>query len=198
MYIFIFGVVGTLISFSVIAPLTYLSNQAGLFKFTFMQNYTNSTNLTDTNNKITTIRSNQKLNWFTIINSTNDNLLEYTYTLRNLYKETREYKIDLINQGSQEQEHIFSFSNVPNVKNNHEVLSSNSNSSYELYFSLSEILLFSSVITATDTVSALTFVKETTEPKLFAIMLGEGIVNDAVCIVLYKIIQNLHNTGTCK
>jgi NhaP-type Na+/H+ or K+/H+ antiporter len=57
-------------------------------------------------------------------------------------------------------------------------------------FSIKEILLFSSVISATDTVAALTFVKEETEPKLFAILFGEGVINDAVCIVLYNIIKN--------
>jgi NhaP-type Na+/H+ or K+/H+ antiporter len=55
--------------------------------------------------------------------------------------------------------------------------------------SVKEVLLFASVISATDTVAALTFVKEETEPKLFAILFGEGVVNDAVCIVLYRIIK---------
>jgi sodium/hydrogen exchanger 5 len=50
------------------------------------------------------------------------------------------------------------------------------------------VLLFTSVISASDTVSALTFIKEVDNPKLFAILFGEGIINDAVCIVLYKII----------
>ena len=116
LYIFIFGILGTLISFSVIAPLTYLTNKADLFKYTFRQPLGNDTNI-------------------------KNNELEY----------------------------------------------------YNLNFSLSEILLFSSVITATDTVAALTFVKENTDPKLFSIMLGEGVINDAVCIVLYKIIQSFSN-----
>jgi NhaP-type Na+/H+ or K+/H+ antiporter len=61
---------------------------------------------------------------------------------------------------------------------------------YILNFSLREILLFSSVIAATDTVAALTFIKEENEPKLFAILFGEGVINDAVCIVLYGIIRD--------
>ena len=84
--------------------------------------------------------------------------------------------------------------NISNVDNNN-INSNNSivnpvndHNSYNLNFTISEILLFSSVITATDTVAALTFVKENLEPKLFSIMLGEGVINDAVCIVLYKII----------
>lgn len=96
-YIFIFGVLGTIITFSVVAPLTYLTNQWNFYGLTF-------------------------------------------------------YKVPII-------------------------------------FSLKEILLFSSVIVATDTVAALTFVKESNEPKLFSILFGEGVLNDAVCIVLYRIIK---------
>ncbi len=59
-----------------------------------------------------------------------------------------------------------------------------------LVFTLKEILLFSAVISATDTVAALTFVKEDSEPKLFAILFGEGVLNDAICIVIYRIIKN--------
>lgn len=61
-----------------------------------------------------------------------------------------------------------------------------------LSFSLKEVLLFSSVIVATDTVAALTFVKEDQQPKLFSILFGEGVLNDAVCIVLYRIIKNFN------
>lgn len=57
-------------------------------------------------------------------------------------------------------------------------------------FSTNEILLFSAVISATDTVAALTFISESDESKLFSILFGEGVINDAVCIVLYKIIRD--------
>ena len=52
------------------------------------------------------------------------------------------------------------------------------------------ILLFSSVIASTDTVAAMTFIKEDQMPKLFSILFGEGVLNDAVCIVLYRILLN--------
>jgi hypothetical protein len=68
-------------------------------------------------------------------------------------------------------------------------------SSRVLFFSFKEILLFASVISATDTVAALTFVKEETEPKLFAILFGEGVINDAVCIVLYKILRDFTSSN---
>ena len=50
------------------------------------------------------------------------------------------------------------------------------------------ILLFASVIASTDTVAAMTFIKEDQMPKLFSILFGEGVLNDAVCIVLYRIL----------
>ena len=51
------------------------------------------------------------------------------------------------------------------------------------------ILLFSSVIASTDTVAAMTFIKEDQMPKLFSVLFGEGVLNDAVCIVLYRILS---------
>ena len=56
--------------------------------------------------------------------------------------------------------------------------------------SIQEILLFSCVISSTDTLAALTFVDEEKENKLFSILFGEGVFNDAVSIVLYKIITD--------
>lgn len=69
----------------------------------------------------------------------------------------------------------------------------NSFNIFGIDFSLKEVLLFASVISATDTVAALTFVKESSDPKLFAVLFGEGVLNDAVCIVLYRIIKTFKN-----
>ena len=64
-----------------------------------------------------------------------------------------------------------------------------------VHFSTAELLLFASVISATDTIAALTFIHEDTEPKLFAILFGEGVLNDAVCIVLYRILREFTLSG---
>ena len=64
-----------------------------------------------------------------------------------------------------------------------------------VHFTVQEILLFASVISATDTIAALTFIHEDSEPKLFAILFGEGVVNDAVCIVLYRILREFTLSG---
>jgi NhaP-type Na+/H+ or K+/H+ antiporter len=75
-----------------------------------------------------------------------------------------------------------------------DILPNSSDKNY-VHFSVTEILLFASVISATDTIAALTFISEDKEPKLFAILFGEGVVNDAVCIVLYRILREFTLSG---
>jgi len=74
-------------------------------------------------------------------------------------------------------------------------LPENNYSKNYIHFTVPEILLFASVISATDTIAALTFIHEDSEPKLFAILFGEGVVNDAVCIVLYRILKRFTLSG---
>ncbi len=123
---------GTIVTFSIVTPLTYLANSYGLFTVTFGKEYEEASHHSLMN----------------VTNITNGNYSTYS--------------------------------------NQNEIVAE----SLVLNFSLREILLFSSVIAATDTVAALTFIKEENEPKLFAILFGEGVINDAVCIVLYGIIRD--------
>ena len=58
-----------------------------------------------------------------------------------------------------------------------------------------DALSFAAVISATDDVAALTFIHEDTESKLFAILFGEGVVNDALCVVIYKILTDFQSAG---
>ncbi len=51
---------------------------------------------------------------------------------------------------------------------------------------LVEILLFSSVMCCSDTVAAVSIIKFDEQPMLFSIVFGEGIVNDAVSIILFN------------
>lgn len=70
-------------------------------------------------------------------------------------------------------------------------LSFNEDQNY-VKFSTLQIILFSAIISASDTVAPLTFIKEEEHPKLFAILFGEGVFNDAMCIVLYRLIIEIN------
>lgn len=50
------------------------------------------------------------------------------------------------------------------------------------------MLLYSSTICATDSVAALTLISSDLHPKLFSVVFGEGMINDAVSIILFKTI----------
>ena len=54
-----------------------------------------------------------------------------------------------------------------------------------------ECLLLASILCATDTVAALTIVKEKDYPTLNSILFGEGVVNDAVSILLFRAVEAL-------
>ena len=47
------------------------------------------------------------------------------------------------------------------------------------------------MLCATDTVAALTIVKEKSFPTLNSILFGEGVVNDAVAILLFHAVEGL-------
>jgi len=47
---------------------------------------------------------------------------------------------------------------------------------------------YSATISATDSVAALTLISPAQYPKLFSIIFGEGMVNDAVAIILFKVV----------
>ena len=58
-----------------------------------------------------------------------------------------------------------------------------------------EWLLFAAVLWATDSVSVLSVVKEKMFPTLNSILFGEGIVNDAVSILIYEAVANMITTA---
>ncbi|MCA9735966.1 cation:proton antiporter [candidate division KSB1 bacterium] len=53
------------------------------------------------------------------------------------------------------------------------------------------MIKFSATISASDAVAALTIIKATEFPKLFSIVFGEGLVNDAVAIILFKVVGDI-------
>lgn len=52
--------------------------------------------------------------------------------------------------------------------------------------SIMEIMLMCSLLVCTDAVAAISIVKYEQQPKLFSLIFGEGITNDAVCIILFN------------
>jgi len=56
---------------------------------------------------------------------------------------------------------------------------------YIVHLKMREILLFSATLCASDAVAALTMIKFKQSPTLFSIIFGEGIVNDAIAIILF-------------
>lgn len=54
-----------------------------------------------------------------------------------------------------------------------------------------ECLMLSAVLCATDTVAALAIVRESEFPTLNSILFGEGVVNDAIAILIYKAIESM-------
>ena len=122
-------------------------------------------------------------------NDENDNTnINKNLTQNNITNMTNMIINNIISNISQINDNISSTNITPNV--NQDISGKN-----YIHFSVTEILLFASVISATDTIAALTFINEDKEPKLFAILFGEGVVNDAVCIVLYRILREFTLSG---
>jgi len=57
-----------------------------------------------------------------------------------------------------------------------------------ILFSLTtkEILLMCALLCSTDVVAAISIIKYHEQPKIFSIIFGEGIINDAVCIIIFN------------
>lgn len=57
--------------------------------------------------------------------------------------------------------------------------------------------MFSATMCASDAVAALTMIKPDAYPKLYSVVFGEGMINDAVSIIIFMSVNNLTNaTGT--
>ena len=55
------------------------------------------------------------------------------------------------------------------------------------------IMIFAATICASDSVAALTMIKPEKYPKLFSVVFGEGMVNDAVSIILFISVELISN-----
>ena len=52
-----------------------------------------------------------------------------------------------------------------------------------------EIILMSSLLCSTDVIAAISLIKPKKQPKLFSLIFGEGICNDAVAIILFNTVN---------
>ena len=229
-YIFLLGVVGTLIAFTWVAPVTYFFNQFNFFYLSYSK-YDYPTlikmggipvdpitkqriNLSDLNltddNTINTVQKN-------IFNNSSFNKYNLAKNKTKLLRYLQDEEEESINEntGENPDEEGGTSDEQPDEEGgtSDEQPDEEEGSSEELPdeimdskvdlkkhpilldFSMMDALSFAAVISATDAVAALTFIHEDTEPKLFAILFGEGVVNDAVCIVIYKILTDFQRGG---
>ena len=194
-YIFLLGVVGTLIAFTWVAPLTYFFNQFNFFYLSYSK-YDYSSLIKMGGIPIDPITK-QRLNIsqlnLTFENNKNTNI---SSTIMNIVMNSsfteKKFIQDINNNTEGEEEQKVEETTEEIINNDFVDLKSHP---ILLDFSLMDALSFAAVISATDAVAALTFIHEDTEPKLFSILFGEGVVNDAVCIVIYKILTDFQRGG---
>merc|ERR1719264_217004 len=58
-----------------------------------------------------------------------------------------------------------------------------------------EIIIMCSLLCATDVIAAVSLIKPEKQPKLFSLLFGEGITNDAVAIILFNAVVNFSRTN---
>ena len=202
-YIFLLGVVGTLIAFTWVAPLTYFFNQFNFFYLSYSK-YDFAT-LIKRGGIPVDPETKQRLN-ISQLNLTFDEK-ETNSTVKGIINNNSSFlKKDILKEEENEtevndkEEETKKEKEEENKKEEDEQIINNDYVDLKkhpilLDFSLMDALSFAAVISATDAVAALTFIHEDTEPKLFSILFGEGVVNDAVCIVIYKILTDFQKEG---
>ena len=199
-YIFLLGVVGTLIAFTWVAPLTYFFNQFNFFYLSYSKY--DYVSLIKMGGVPVDPETKQRLN-ISQLNLTYD-IKNVNSTIMNIIENSSHIKKVILQEEDNETEAKEEEEQKENEEEkNEEEVEEQSDSGYVdlkkhpilLDFSLMDALSFAAVISATDAVAALTFIHEDTEPKLFSILFGEGVVNDAVCIVIYKILTDFQREG---
>ena len=197
-YIFLLGVVGTLIAFTWVAPLTYFFNQFNFF-YLSSSKYDYASLIRMGGIPVDPVTK-ERIN-ISELNLTYDKNINSTSTVMNIMNNSYYSKIILSEEELNKPEDNKTEENEEEQKEEEEN-KENENDYVDLTkhpilldFSLMDALSFAAVISATDAVAALTFIHEDTEPKLFSILFGEGVVNDAVCIVIYKILTDFQKGG---
>ena len=221
-YIFLLGVVGTLIAFTWVAPVTYFFNQFNFFYLSYSKyDYPSlikmggvpvdpvtkqRLNISQLNltfdvkeNNLNSVEMNI-FNNYSSFNKTISNIR----TLEDEQEQSPENKGEGNKEENPENENPEKSNKSPEDDSTEDIIEESPLEDNKvdlkkhpilLDFSMMDALSFAAVISATDAVAALTFIHEDTEPKLFSILFGEGVVNDAVCIVIYKILTDFQRGG---
>jgi NhaP-type Na+/H+ or K+/H+ antiporter len=66
----------------------------------------------------------------------------------------------------------------------------------QLALTKGECMLLAAVLSATDEVATLSLVKQKDHPKLGGVLFGEGVINDAFSIVMFRSVLEHHETGS--
>lgn len=171
-YVFTYGVIGTICTFSIVAPLTYLANQNKMFYYSYFDE--------TLDNPTTPHHGGVQNNHVNIASP--EHLINNTIPAVPEKEEHGNNTLPVNENGNQTQPIVPSEPVDP----------------YLLDLRTKDILLFAAVISSSDAIAALAFISEEKDPKLFAILFGEGVVNDAVCIVIYKIMRDFIDSGEGK
>jgi len=196
-YILLFGVIGTVINFCLVAPFTMMVNSSQGFQLTTKQD------IFDEHGKVIEWKLKELEEEMSGEGEERRILSQYRILNEEVAAEGEkvEAKEEVAAEG--ENKEVKEVKETEENKENKENVPSHHSEKEPqplevITFETNEILLFASVISATDAVAALAFVKEESDPKLFPILFGEGVVNDAVCIVLYQIIKSFLDSGERK
>jgi NhaP-type Na+/H+ or K+/H+ antiporter len=64
-----------------------------------------------------------------------------------------------------------------------------------LELSTAEIMVMCSLLCSSDVIAAVSMISAKEKPKLFSTVFGEGIMNDAVSIILFNVVVNFAKSG---
>jgi NhaP-type Na+/H+ or K+/H+ antiporter len=64
-----------------------------------------------------------------------------------------------------------------------------------LVLSTAEIMVMCSLLCSSDVIAAVSMISAKDKPKLFSTVFGEGIMNDAVCIILFNVVVSFAKSG---
>ena len=67
--------------------------------------------------------------------------------------------------------------------------------SYPLDLEISEIIVMCALLCSSDVIAAVSLISPKEQPKLFSVVFGEGIVNDAVAIILFNTVVDFTQSG---